>query len=306
MLVTNSEIGDRFLTDRKSNLVIENDELPRKLYRFRSAGTPYFWNELEQAIHHQSIFLARATWQNDPFDFKPRFIHSPIHEINTWAKSNAPKGVVSRERYQQLAGRGVSRREFRKKTATLRRSPVAHAKTQLKLAEQTFNLMPNETVLACFSEVLHNAPMWAHYADNHQGVCIEFSIDWEIKADLPNQPLRVEYKTDRPSLSTVDILNYSRREITNLPEQEALHIFEKLCLIKSTQWEYEKEWRVFFNTKENPRYYRLPAFSVSSLIFGINTSASVFDKARAEYKGRCDLFRAVASKDKFEFELSDL
>jgi hypothetical protein len=76
-------------------------------------------------------------------------------------------------------------------------------------------------------------PMWAHYANNHKGVCLEYDTqnfdDNVIKLLHP-----VCYSRNR-----IDVTEYLIGK--NLFYQE---IITKIPLIKSTEWKYEREWRL--------------------------------------------------------------
>jgi hypothetical protein len=73
----------------------------------------------------------------------------------------------------------------------------------------------------CFSEDKYNPVQWAHYADNHKGVCLGF--------DIPENKLRkVKYVSERLARETLD-----------LPDCN-----EKLLTTKFSHWSYERERRL--------------------------------------------------------------
>lgn len=75
--------------------------------------------------------------------------------------------------------------------------------------------------LLCFSEDKYNPVQWAHYADNHKGVCLGF--------DIPESKLRkVRYVKERLARETLDLPDYN----------------EKLLTTKFSHWRYEKERRL--------------------------------------------------------------
>lgn len=76
--------------------------------------------------------------------------------------------------------------------------------------------------------------MWAHYADNHAGVCLGF--------DVPDdKPRQMEYVTER----RVHVLDETDPHggITH-------HDLDKLLITKSSGWSYEEEWRLFSQARE--------------------------------------------------------
>jgi hypothetical protein len=70
-----------------------------------------------------------------------------------------------------------------------------------------------------------NLPMWSHYADNHRGICLEFSTRNEVMCS----PQPVEYVSTFPLIGA-----YSTDPYENL----------RLLLVKADVWKYEKEYRL--------------------------------------------------------------
>ena len=75
------------------------------------------------------------------------------------------------------------------------------------------------------SSVNDDILMWAHYADSHNGFCIEFSRSPDNI--LGKQSERVEYEEHLPSLSAQEATS---KELS----------FQKLLLTKSNHWSYEE------------------------------------------------------------------
>lgn len=84
--------------------------------------------------------------------------------------------------------------------------------------------------LLCFSEDKYNPVQWAHYADNHKGVCLGFEI--------PEKELRkVKYVSERLARETLD-----------LPDCN-----EKLLTTKFSHWNYEQERRLILELSSYPK-----------------------------------------------------
>lgn len=99
-------------------------------------------------------------------------------------------------------------------------------------------LIPQMRII-CLSEVNDSMPMWSHYADNHQGVVLELDCIKEVDSPwLIARP--VIYQDDPPLLAKETLI----RSITGQQPFD----YEQFCLdcmhIKTTDWAYEKEWRV--------------------------------------------------------------
>jgi hypothetical protein len=81
--------------------------------------------------------------------------------------------------------------------------------------------------LLCFSEDKYNPVQWAHYADNHKGVCLGF--------DIPESKLwKVKYVSERLSRDTLD-----------LPDCN-----EKMLTTKFSHWSYEQERRLIIESSK--------------------------------------------------------
>ena len=75
--------------------------------------------------------------------------------------------------------------------------------------------------------------MWAHYAQSHEGMLIEFRPK-EMFHDADTFLVPVEYSPKRPRASVGEF-----RQHDDLPKRTAPY------RIKSCEWQYEAEWRAF-------------------------------------------------------------
>ncbi|HET9641033.1 MAG TPA: DUF2971 domain-containing protein [Allosphingosinicella sp.] len=113
--------------------------------------------------------------------------------------------------------------------------------------------------------------MWSHYSDSHRGFCIEYDL-----AALPYSDLRrrlcfpVFYRRKR-----TDATRYLAKQLRDFNNLFAHY----LCLLKSDEWSYEREWRIVYaaGPDEPNRPVMMPA--PRSLILGANVSA--VDRERA-------------------------
>lgn len=94
-----------------------------------------------------------------------------------------------------------------------------------KVVRNTVNFQKSQiskkSGLLCFSEDKYNPVQWAHYAENHKGVCLGFEI--------PDKLLRkVRYVSERLARETLEEPGYN----------------EKLLTTKFSHWSYEQERRM--------------------------------------------------------------
>jgi hypothetical protein len=96
-----------------------------------------------------------------------------------------------------------------------------------------------------FSETYRNLLMWAHYANNHSGICMEIYSDWsqpKVKLEHTNSNSlhsfqRVQYDTKRVDFSEKLKLNLADFNDT------LVNLCTMQLTLKSDEWMYEKEHR---------------------------------------------------------------
>ena len=108
--------------------------------------------------------------------------------------------------------------------------------------------------ICCFSNSYQEILMWSHYADKHQGICVEL----EVEENSNIQSVNVVYKkyiTDiYPSLNTKDT---------------AKHILKH----KISKWSYEKERRFFLKKKKGT--YKIG--KITKILLGNRCNSKVKD-----------------------------
>lgn len=108
------------------------------------------------------------------------------------------------------------------------------AKQSAKTMSELFSRMRSEMGIACLSESDDSLLMWAHYANSHRGMCVEYEL-LEINQQLMFTPVPIIYSEDRVCF---DSLN------TSTIEEDTTRLFLENLTTKSPQWSYEKEWRI--------------------------------------------------------------
>lgn len=131
------------------------------------------------------------------------------------------------------------------------------------------------------SEVPTSLLMWAHYANSHTGIVLEFESDHAFFHQRTMLPVfgairRVEYSFERPAIRVYD------PSATSVDEQIE-RIAAQLLLTKGKEWEYEREWRMILplmNTDHHPHIvagrihlFDIPAEAITAVILGARASA---------------------------------
>jgi hypothetical protein len=94
------------------------------------------------------------------------------------------------------------------------------------LGKQYVQNLINNFGVVCFTETSHNILMWSHYSSNHQGMCLGFEVEDPSSAGI----YKVNYSDDYPEL-----------DFNNLWHKDGMM---KVLWTKSSDWAYEKEWRM--------------------------------------------------------------
>lgn len=112
--------------------------------------------------------------------------------------------------------------------------------------------------VSCFSKNNLNLLMWSHYADSHQGFCLEFDSSFEPFS----KTFEVTYKSEIPNISSDLLMN----------EEVGTESIKKLLSFKSIDWKHEEELRIFH--QESNKSYFYPPRSLKAIYFGIRTNQS--------------------------------
>lgn len=137
---------------------------------------------------------------------------------------------------------------------------------------EAYNYLLEKIKVSCLTTHNDNTLMWSHYADKHQGICIEYDISNIYKRkEVILKKIKYHTKMNRYNSFTsnddLTIRNFVLDEYT-----EINYIIESFT-IKSKEWEYEDEYRILFydekNENPNGTLINLP---IKSICFGVQTS----------------------------------
>ena len=113
------------------------------------------------------------------------------------------------------------------------------------------------------SEDYDSNSMWAYYATNNRGFCIEY--DFQKARALPSEAkrklislYRVEYQEKQEDYSFIPLMEYylgAKQDIQKI-QSETYNMLTRL-ITKKIDWKHEKEWRLFLSNTENKQYIDL-------------------------------------------------
>jgi hypothetical protein len=224
---------------------------PNKVYRYRRIDARTI-----DLLCYDQLYFADPTQFNDPFDCDPKIVSDSGSDA---LRAILAKLIERRIAAETLASLRNARVLGRKAEAYSNRSGKQGARQELKTisynstnpdydcseedAERSLLVSGIEREIlkqynrgvCCFSAVVNNILLWSHYADEHKGFCIGYSL-----ARIPEPKLhKVVYGGSR-SVKTSLI---ARALLEN--DDEAQHLLDRDVLLrKAPSWRYECEWRL--------------------------------------------------------------
>ncbi|HGY5112381.1 TPA: DUF2971 domain-containing protein [Citrobacter freundii] len=228
-----------------------------------------------KTLRNGTLWFSRPEKFNDPFDCYPYF---PIQGRNKLFKK-----LKNTHKPEQKVSNKILQNNFK-------------LMSQTGIGGITHSLVSNNLTVTCFSLDHLSAPMWAHYADDHQGCVIEFEYTPEIIEKISKSadkiiivPFDVNYTDKRPAL-------YDKNG-----NMSGLDI----ALSKSTQWDYEKEVRALSNYEGIHQFSRL---QISRVFTGVRISKENKVKVKdaitdmnKEMRSRCKFTELSIAFDSYKF-----
>ncbi len=220
--------------------------MSKKLYRYRAFNTEMI-NDYSH-IHQSMINIEK--WKFEAFEglvypSSPLYFNDP-YDCEFCFQTEALENIVDRETYIYLLNRKFKLKKEEKDRILYsddieRALQIVLKAHGARLSDSWINIIENQlnncmdkikdsVRVVCLSEVYDSMLMWSHYAQNHEGYCIEYEFetdDWLYKHLHP-----VTYTNDRYIVDKKDMLNNATK-----------WIYETTCH-KSDVWSYEEEWRI--------------------------------------------------------------
>ena len=154
--------------------------------------------------------------------------------------------------------------------------------------EQMIERRNQQVRVYCLSERNDDILMWAHYADKHGGVCLQFQV---VQNTLFSDARSVEYTKKYPVIN---------RFASTKEEQ-----FQACLLTKSCHWAHEKERRII--RLDNNHHVKFPEHLLSGIILGCRMTEG--DKQKVlkwleSKKQEVQLYQAIEKKREFGLDIN--
>lgn len=171
----------------------------------------------------------------------------------------------------------------------------------LYMLETQFNELRNTTGISCFSEREDSLLMWAHYANNHRGICVEYNL-LNVNKELGFTAVPIIYSNDRTCFDSIE--SYGEKDIWEF--------FIESLTSKSMEWNYEKEWRIIRDQVAcgsqwdvNKKGALLKMIRPDSIILGCATNLE-FEKEIMRYCDDNKIKLYKMKKDQYEYKLNKI
>lgn len=229
------------------------DEMTRFLEQFdHGENSQYLFHycKLDQrkfdSILKSQIYLDDVRNFNDPYEL--HYLHTA--DSDDWAEQAKDYCKENDLPYDQDT--------FQKFIDRISSDPVERETAMIRMAE-------NYSV-CCFSRELLNPIMWAHYADNHKGICLIYGFDLGIGEgnlvgipDLDGKQISM-FLDDVSYQDTFPVFSAKKDPNTEMKNR-------KILSTKGKVWEYEKEVRIV--SKRRPGLGSIKEKSLKGICFGL-------------------------------------
>lgn len=267
--------------------IAKHPHVPKFLYKYR-----HFKDNHKASLEVDQLWFSSPDRFNDPFDTTVHF-DTTRFLIEDCAISEFD------ERIPELLG--MPKTSFVRKPLI---KPIEAKKWQLKMFEALHEQIPKDTrnqlksfiiermaaesenmsrlmsdYFRCGFSVLSlsanplSTLMWSHYSDSHRGFCIEYNF-----GDLPYEHIQkrmcfpVFYRKKKTDATRY--LSHAGVNFNNL-------FGHYLCLLKSSEWDYEQEWRIVHATGSDHANAALWMPKPSAIIIGADALPNDIEWAQA-------------------------
>ncbi|MGG1518463.1 DUF2971 domain-containing protein [Paenibacillus oryzisoli] len=238
--------------------------MPNKLYKFQ----PFDDLRINTLLRNE-IWFSTPSSLNDPFDCYG--VYWDEVELTKFFKEKLPNDTIKKHSVNEIV-------------------------------DGALNSIRDRTQISCFSEQLFNMPMWAHYANNHQGMCVEYDFSkLSEEVDFSKQLYPVAYEENRYNISNLIKLSFEET-----PDMR-IYLLYFLMQIKHKSWSYEKEWRIMLNAETKTSGLHKCPVSPSAIYFGLNCKEykSIANSLKIMFD--CPMYKLIQPNIRsYEFEVLEI
>ena len=314
---------------------IRQKNMPDKIFRYRAVSE----HSLKD-LKNDTVWLSSPDKYNDPYDSTrtvnvERLLATRLadsedfsdEEIEKIKKSSDPISTLFQLKFRKDIRRPDEMSEDKYEELVEQVIIIVKKTTgQIieRISKQILSLSRDRIKLCSFSETKSSIIMWAHYAKNHEGFCIEYDLASLDKHDDRRESLVPVIYSDKLCDAThlvdlaielgltanPDTLRALKETLIAkindpIPSDEAQAVLEKVkvgdlfhFIYKSREWAYEREWRLHevAETSTPDRSYVMP------------TPSAIYLGARMKERNKKRICNIAVSKniDVYQMNLSGL
>ncbi|WP_198160210.1 DUF2971 domain-containing protein [Photobacterium sp. J15] len=191
-----------------------------KLYKYR-AFNPDNTTFLETIFKHDELYFPLPSALNDPFECQFRLSVGDLKDLDYRARHRVWAYGIQKDLNPK-----VSAQEYFEYYDSLPED--THLEFTQDIRDDMYKIIDRKWGIFSLSSESLNVLMWAHYANNHRGFCLEF----DSSNDFFGRAWQVKYVN---KINCLDILELSEGDAFNA------------LLTKTDEWSYESEFRVLVN-----------------------------------------------------------
>jgi hypothetical protein len=284
-------------TGQREALALKRSNFPKALYRYRNLERlAYTLEELREGY----IYLSNPTNFNDPYDSALSTSYEQVHK-RILEKFGPEYGFEPDITSKYLESLGEEEKELEQQSfdslvgGILSLSFGPHPGNQDLLSR-----FRNLVRVSCFAKSPNSVLMWSHYANQHKGICVEFSGSSMLSSPKFIELLHPVRYTEK-LLGLFQLLYpFTAPEPSPLPPD----VWPILAACqKSEAWRYEDEWRLVSLDPASVPQFSLDSCGIkpSRIILGARIEradrAAIQDLAQ---KISVPMINAHLAKDRFE------
>lgn len=240
---------------------IKYDNMPSKLYRFRSVSKDNK-NNVEKDYNIENL-NKNVVGLSSPSDFNDPYDSIPI--LNKYTLLS----MVSEDKIVKKYLENINNKKDIKNFEEIMYNEIVNI-----LNNHTQNLGITSFTECDYTNVL----MWSHYANSHEGYCIEYDLsNLKINENNSNYLYPIFYTKEIYDL-TKYIFSFLKSQAYHTKEINIANYITLATLFKAKDWAYEKEWRLvitkpLFNLKDKDNQY--PFIKPSALYIGLKANENL-------------------------------
>lgn len=273
------------------NFAIKNSIIPSELFKYTKV------RNVKDLLYDNIMYLPQLSELNDPFEGSLLCDEGKVGDFYANCKIDEFMGYIEEE----LNGEDYDENHFKNLGKLLLRFQSHDKLSEIR------NILTDEVYVICLSGRKDITSLWAHYADNHRGICIEYDLVNTKTKLFKNLCFPIEYLDD------YDLTKDIKYSFNKNSFDYNLKI--KPLLLKAKDWSYEEEWRIIFDDsiiseyKENFYPYEpyIKFLKPQKVYMGMDIS----EKDEKLIKNICKikeipLFKAIKNKEEYKFDFDEV